>query len=109
MYTMMTVVPDPGLRKYWRQNLSSLKFQCHDITNKNPEVASIVQAYEVPSDIEILARYTPAKVGERSEWTTIVKSANFCKILDRKPLYGALYGMYTVTLNELKAVLKVSA
>jgi hypothetical protein len=35
--------------------------------------------------------------------------ANFCKILDRKPLFSALYGMYTVTLNELKAVLKVSA
>jgi hypothetical protein len=36
-------------------------------------------------------------------------SANLCKILDGKPLFSALYGMYTVTLNELKAVLKVSA
>jgi hypothetical protein len=34
---------------------------------------------------------------------------NFCKGLDGKPLLSALYGMYMLTLNELKAVLKVSA
>jgi hypothetical protein len=44
-----------------------------------------------------------------AEWTTIVNSAeenrvNFCKGLDRKLLYSSLYCMYTVTLNELKAV-----
>jgi hypothetical protein len=33
---------------------------------------------------------------------------NFCKGLDGKPLLSALYGMYAVTLNGLKAVLKVS-
>jgi hypothetical protein len=68
----------------------------------------------VLGDIRNFARYTPAKVGESSEWTTIANSveenrSNFCKILDVKPLFGALYGMYTVTLNELKAVMKVSA
>jgi hypothetical protein len=35
--------------------------------------------------------------------------ANFHKGLDGKPLYGALYGMYTVILNELKTILKASA
>jgi hypothetical protein len=34
--------------------------------------------------------------------------ANFCKVLERKPLFSALYDIYTVTLNELKAVLKVN-
>jgi hypothetical protein len=29
---------------------------------------------------------------------------NFYKGLDGKPLFSALYGMYTVTLNEMKAV-----
>jgi hypothetical protein len=48
------------------------------------------------------------------EWTSIVNSAegnrvNFCKALDWKPVYSALYDMYAVTLNELKAVSKVSA
>jgi hypothetical protein len=53
-------------------------------------------------------------VGESSEWSSIVNSAeenraDFCKGLDGKLLLSALYGMYTVSLNELKAVLKVSA
>jgi hypothetical protein len=53
-------------------------------------------------------------VGESSKWTSIVNSAeenraNFRKGLDGKPLFSALYGMYTVILNEMKAVLKVSA
>jgi hypothetical protein len=66
------------------------------------------------SDIKNLARYTLAKVGENSEWTSIVNSAkentaNFCKGLDGKPLFSALYSMNTVTLNELKALQKVSA
>jgi septal ring-binding cell division protein DamX len=35
--------------------------------------------------------------------------ANFGKVLDGKPLFIALYGMHRVTLNEMKAVLKLSA
>jgi hypothetical protein len=37
------------------------------------------------------------------------KRANICKGLDGKPLFRALYDIYTVTLNELKAILTVSA
>jgi hypothetical protein len=56
-------------------------------------------------------------VGESFEWTSILSSveentANFCKAVDGKPDFSALSavcGMYDVTLNELKAVLKVSA
>jgi hypothetical protein len=33
---------------------------------------------------------------------------NFCKVLNGKNLFNALYGTYTVALHELKAVLKVS-
>jgi hypothetical protein len=111
----MADTTEPGFRKYWREKLSSLKSQCHDITNKYPEAASVVQQmYKLLSDIETLAKCTPAKVGESSEWTSIVSSAeenraNFCKILKGKPLFSALYGIYTLTLNELKAVLKVKA
>jgi hypothetical protein len=53
------------------------------------------------------------KVGESFQCTSIVNStentANYCKGLDGKTLYSAVYCMYTVTLKELKAVLKVSA
>jgi hypothetical protein len=68
----------------------------------------------VLSDNKILAKCTPTGVGESSQRTTIVNSAEenrakVCKFLDRKPLFSALYGMYKVTLKELKAVFKVNA
>jgi hypothetical protein len=113
MYTNMADIPVPGLRKYWSQKLVSLKFECHTITNKYPEAASVVQqVHKILSDTENLVGCTPAKVS--SEWTSIVNSAeenraNFCKAVDGKPLFSALYGMYTVTPNELKVVLKMSA
>jgi hypothetical protein len=74
----------------------------------------VQQTYRVFSETENLARCTPAKVGDNSDWTSIMNiaeknRANFCKVLDGKLLFSALYGMYTVTLNELKAVLMVNA
>jgi hypothetical protein len=74
----------------------------------------VQQVHVVLNDIEIHAGCTLAKVGESSEWNSNVNTAeenrtNFCKGLDDKPLFIVLYGMYTVTLNELKAVLKVNA
>jgi hypothetical protein len=73
----------------------------------------VQREYKVLSDIENLARYTPAKVGESSEWVSILnraeeKRANFCKVLDGKPLFSTLYGKYMVILKDLKAVLKVN-
>jgi hypothetical protein len=61
--------------------------------------------------IEDLASYTPALVGESEEWAAIVSSAennheSYCKALHGKAPFSALYGTYTVTLNELKNVLK---
>jgi hypothetical protein len=78
--------------------------------NKYPEAGTMVQqVHKVLSDIEILTGCTPTKVGESSEWTTIVNSAeenraNFCKSLDWTLQFNALYSMYTVTLIQLKAV-----
>jgi hypothetical protein len=111
----MADVPESGFQKYWRQKLSSLKSQCHAIMNKFPESASAVQqVHKVLSDFEILAKFTPANVGESSEWITIVNNAeenraNFYKDPYGKLLFSALCGMYTVPLNELDAVLKVRA
>jgi hypothetical protein len=64
-------------------------------------------------DIEDVAGYTPASVGESDQWSSIVNTAdknrqNFCKALTGKTLFSALYGTYTVALQELKAVLKAS-
>jgi hypothetical protein len=80
----MADVIEPGLWKYWRQELLSLKSECHDITSKYPETASVAQQVcTVISDVEILAKCTPTGVGESSQWT-IVKSGeenseNFAK------------------------------
>jgi hypothetical protein len=46
------------------------------IMNKYSEAASVVQqvkGYTVFSDIENFVRCTPAKLGESSEWTSIVR------------------------------------
>jgi hypothetical protein len=81
-----------GFRKDWAKGLISLKSGHHAITNKHTEAASVVQeVHKAPGDIENLAGCTLAKVGECSEWTTILNSAeenrtNVCKNLDGKPL-----------------------
>lgn len=83
----MADVPVSGFRKYKTQTLA--------ITNKFQEAEPIVQVHKALNDIEILAGYTGAKVGETSEWTTIVNNAeenrtNLCKSLDGKKLFSAL-------------------
>jgi hypothetical protein len=67
----------------------------------------------VLSCIEDVANITPTSVGESKEWAAIVSSAEenhkiYCQALHGKPLFSALYGTYTVKLNELKSVLKAS-
>jgi hypothetical protein len=69
--------------------------------------------HKVLCDIETLAGCTPAAVGESEEWAAVVRTAeenreSFSKALRGKPLFSALYGTYTVTLNELKTVLQAS-
>jgi hypothetical protein len=111
----MMDIPVLGFWKYWTQKLASVKCECYAIMNRYPDAAYIVQeVYKVLSDIENLAGCTLAEVGEISEWTPVVNSveenrANFCKAVDGKLLFSALYVVYPVTLNEMKAVLKVSA
>jgi hypothetical protein len=58
-------------------------------------------------------RDTPGSVGESAEWAAIVNAgeengASYCKGLHGKPLFSALYSTYTVTLDELKDLLKAS-
>jgi hypothetical protein len=87
----MLDVPVLVFWKYWTQKLALLKSKCYAFSLQ-PEAASVVQqVYEVLIDIENLAGCTPTKVGESSEWTSIVNSmednrANFCKCLVGKLL-----------------------
>jgi hypothetical protein len=62
-------------------------------------------------DIEYVASFTPATIGESAEWATIASTAeenrdNYCKALTGKILFSALYGTYTVALKDLKSLVK---
>jgi hypothetical protein len=81
----MADIPEPVFVKSWRQALSTLISESHATSNKYPEAASAVQeVHKVTNDIEVLPICTPAGVGEGSQWTTVMTSAeenreSFCK------------------------------
>lgn len=62
-------------------------------------------------DVEDLSGYTSGPVRDRDEWVITISTANdsrenYWKILKRMTLFNASYGANTVTLNEIKAILK---
>jgi hypothetical protein len=68
----MADVPVLGFQKYWKQKLAWLKSECHAITNKYPEAASVVQqVYKMLGDTVCLAGCTAANVRESSAWTFV--------------------------------------
>jgi hypothetical protein len=69
--------------------------------------------FKVLRDLQSLAGCTPKSVGESVEWAAVIGAAednleSYSMALQGKPLYSALYGSYTVTLNDLKSILKFS-
>jgi hypothetical protein len=78
-----------------------------------PEADSqLKKLFNLLGDIEDVAGHTSTSVGESVEWAAILNfagenGASYCKGLHGKPFSSALYGTYTVTLQELKTVLKV--
>jgi hypothetical protein len=71
------------------------------------------QVFKVLGDIAYVAGHTRASVGESAQWAVIVNAAegngaNYCKALNGKTLFSALYDSYTAILHKLKAVLKAS-
>jgi hypothetical protein len=111
----MAGVPVPTYRKYWEDLRVSLKTAYKGLSTTHPDaVASMHQLFQVLYDIENIARITPASLGGSRECAAIVSSAeenhkSYFEALHGKPLFSALYGTYTVTLNELKSLLKASS
>jgi hypothetical protein len=97
-----------GIPEIRNAEASIAEIEYHAFTIKYSKAASVVQKEcKMLSDIENCARCIPSKVGESSEWTSIVNSVEenrtgFYKSLDGKLLFRTLCGMYTVTLNELR-------
>jgi hypothetical protein len=110
----MAAAPVPGYQAFWAEKRASLQAEYKNLIGNYPDAdTQYRQPFKVLCNIEDVAGYTPAVVGESAEWTAIVSAAeenrtNFCKSLSGKTLFSALYGTYTVTLNALKSILKAS-
>jgi hypothetical protein len=110
----MADVPVPGYQSFWTNKRSILKSEYHRLTGQFLDaVAQLKELFKVLGDIEDVAGYTPASVGDSEQWSAIVNSSEekrqyFCKALSGKTLFSALYGTYTVAFQELNAVLKAS-
>jgi hypothetical protein len=105
----------PGYHTFWKNKRSStLKSGYQTLVQKYPEAAAqLKQLLKVMGDIEDVAGHTPTSVGKSEEWAVIEnrggrKRSELLQRYPWKPTFSALYGAYTVTLQELKAVLKVS-
>jgi hypothetical protein len=110
----MAAVPVPGYQACWADKGQTLKSEYQQLVARFPDADSqLKQLFKLLCNIEGAAGYTPASVGGSEEWSSIVNAAeenqiNFCKALTGKTLFSALYGIYGVTLNDLKALLKAS-
>jgi hypothetical protein len=89
-------------QQFWIDKRSSLKTESSKLIDIHPDAAArMKQLFKVLCQIEDLATYTPSSVGECDEWAEGNRES-YCG----KPLFNALYGTCTVTLNELENVLK---
>jgi hypothetical protein len=110
----MAVSPLPGYQAFWAHKQKTLKSEFQQLTGKYPDAETqLRQLFKVLRDIEDVAGLAPAKVGQREQWEVILNSAeenrvSYCRALAGKTLYSALYGTYTVTLKELKDLVKAS-
>jgi predicted O-linked N-acetylglucosamine transferase (SPINDLY family) len=110
----MADIQMPGYQAFWTDIYNKLKSEYQQLIGQFPDAdAQLKQLLKIIHDIEEMARYTPASVGESEQWSTIVSTVeenrqNFCKVLNGKNLVNVLYGTYTVALHELNAALKAS-
>jgi hypothetical protein len=110
----MADIPVSGYQAFWTTASESIKSEFQRLVGQHSDAEEqLRQLYQILCDIEDVAGYTPTSVGESEQWSSIVSTveenrANFFKALSGKTLYSALYGIYTVTLNELKGLLKAS-
>jgi hypothetical protein len=72
----MADIPMPGYQAFWTDTCDKLKSECRQLIGQFPDAeAQLKQLLKVIRDIEEMARYTPASVGENEQWSTIVNTA----------------------------------
>jgi hypothetical protein len=110
----MDAAPLPGYQAFSTEKRVSLQAEYETLIENYPDAdTQYRQLFKVLCNIEEVTVYTPAVVRESAEWAGRVSDAegkrtNFCKALSDKILFSAPYGTYTVTLNDLKFILKAS-
>jgi hypothetical protein len=110
----MAGVPVPAYQQFWADKGASLEKEFQTTGKTHPDAVPCMQhLFKVLGDLQSLAGCTPRSVGESEEWAAVIRAAednleSYSMGLQGKSLYSALYGSYTVTLNDLKHILKSS-
>jgi hypothetical protein len=105
----------PVYQQFWAEKRASLERDFQNKWKTHPDaVPSMQRLFKVLCDLGALAGCTPVPVGESEEWAAVIRAAeenleSYSGALQGKTLYSALYGNYTIALNELKCVLKSSS
>jgi hypothetical protein len=65
----MADIPMPGYQAFWTDTCNKLKSEYQQLIGQFPNAdAQLKQLLKVIRDIEEMARYTPASVGESKQW-----------------------------------------
>jgi hypothetical protein len=111
----MAEVPTLGFQTLWSHQIESLRVEYRNTIEKHPDAgATMEKVHVVLTDIASLAGCTPKSVWESAGLKSIITKAaetrgNLNQVLEGKPLYSALHGVYSEVLADLKVVLQQSA
>jgi hypothetical protein len=98
--------PSAGIPVIWTNTRSALKSEYHSLIGQFPDAdAQLKKLLNVLGDIEGVAAYNPASVGNSAQWSAIVNSAeesrpNLCKALSGKTLFSAMWHWLWAYENE---------
>jgi hypothetical protein len=110
----MAGVAVPPYQQFWTDKRAFLEREFQTTGKTHPDAVPCMQhLFKVLCDLQSLAGCTPRPVGESEEWAAVIRAAednleSYSVALQGKTLYSALYGSYTVKLNDLKHILKSS-
>jgi hypothetical protein len=101
----MAQMPTLGYEKH------RLKTEYKDLVKQHPDARETIDEHNVLNDILSLTGCTPKKIDANMIWVHTVGQAKanrvgLCRVVKGKNLFGALYGVYSFTLSELKAMLQ---
>jgi hypothetical protein len=71
----MAAAPVPGYQAFWAAKCASLQAEYKTLIENYPDAdTQYWQLFKVLCNVEEVASYTPAVIGENAEWATIVSA-----------------------------------